>query len=360
MLKVKSILLNVFTGAAATVALLMVLVAYSDRLHPADWPTLACAGMAFPFFLVGNLLFLFLMVLVRWRRAWIPVAAFVLAFPSIRVYLPMHFSAQPPAGSLKVLSYNVACYLQDKKVANPIDSVFSYVRQQQADIVCLQEDVFTWGRSGHSVGELYPYSDTLHVSPPGMPYLNALGIYSRYPILRRERIRYESEANGSVAYFLQVGADTVIVVNNHLESTHLSESDRQHYRQMLDGTMARQSMPAETRYLLGKLKMSMVKRARQAEAVHRYVEAHSDYPLILCGDFNDTPISYVRRTMAQGLADCYVESGNGVGVSFNVKGYYFRIDHMMCSSHFTPYHCYVDNSVEASDHYPVVCWFERH
>ena len=93
----------------------------------------------------------------------------------------------------------------------------------------------------------------------------------------------------------------------------------------------------------------------QAEAVHQYIEAHRQYPIIVCGDFNDNPISYSRRIIAQGLTDCFVETGRGVGLSYNQKGFFFRIDHIMCSDHFKPYNCSVDNKIDASDHYPISC-----
>ena len=97
---IRSILLNVFTGASITIVLLMVAVAYSDRLHPADHPTLACAGMAFPAFLIANVIMLMLWLIVKWRRAWIPVLGFVLAFPAIRVYLPLNIRAEAPPQSI--------------------------------------------------------------------------------------------------------------------------------------------------------------------------------------------------------------------------------------------------------------------
>ena len=110
--------------------------------------------------------------------------------------------------------------------------------------------------------------------------------------------------------------------------------------------------------LLGKVSKAMVKRSRQAEAVHHYIESHRRYPIIVCGDFNDTPISYVRRTIASGLTDCYVETGCGMGITFNQRGLSFRIDNIMCSSHFKPYGCYVDDEISVSDHNPVICWLE--
>lgn len=355
----KNILLSVFTGASVMVAAATVAVAYSDRLDPIAHPVLACAGMVFPIFLVANLVVLLLWLMVKWRRVWIPIAAFVLAFPSIRIFMPLHTSSEAPEGCIKVLSYNVAAYGGNYRYNQVMDTIFGYLKQQKADIVCFQEDMTVKFNPVEHFPELYPYNDTVHVTPPGYPLINAVGIHSRFPIIRRERISYESLANGSVAFFLQIGSDTVIVVNNHLESTHLSTDDRQRYKAMMRGDMDRASTKEETRLILDKLSKAMAQRAEQAKAVSRYIEQHRSYPLIVCGDFNDTPISYVRRTIAQGLTDCYVDTGNGLGLSYNQRGFNFRIDHIMCSSHFKPYNCYVDDKMDASDHYPIICWLER-
>ena len=357
--KVKNILFYILTGATLTTEVLLVLVAYSDHLNPVDHPVLACAGMAFPFVLLFNVLLLVVWLFLKWRKAWMPLLGFLLAYPSIRVYMPLHFSQEPPEGSIKVVSYNVACYGHRKNDQDPQLAIFSYLQQHQADIVCLQEDVSLSGKAKDSLLRLFPYNDTIHINRPSSPLINALGVHSRFPIIRKERIPYESLANGSAAFYLQVGQDTVIVVNNHLESTHLSVTDRQRYTDIIQGTMNSHEAQAETRMLLGKLSAAMVKRAPQADAVRRYIEQHSRYPIIVCGDFNDTPVSYTRRTIADGLLDCFVESGNGFGFSFSQKGFFVRIDQLMCSRHFVPYGCYVDDKIEASDHYPVVGWLKR-
>lgn len=356
---IKSLLVNVLTGASATTALLMVAVAYSDRLHPADYPTLACAGMVFPFFLVANLIMLMLWFMISWRRSWIPLLGFVVAFPAIRIYLPLHLKSEPPQGCIKVLSYNVCGYTLQDVDETPQKTIFEYLRKQNADIVCLQEDMTQEYPNAVDYSGLYPYNDTVHVSNPRLPLINCVGVHSRYPILRKEPIRTDSKANGSAAFYLLIENDTILLINNHLESTHLEASDRQRYHDILNGTMNREDAQAETRMLLGKLSVAMVQRAQQAEAVHHYVESHKRYPVILCGDFNDSPISYVRRTLAGGLTDCYVETGRGLGISYNQKGFYFRIDQLMCSSHFQPYNCYVDNKISASDHYPIIGWLRR-
>ena len=110
--------------------------------------------------------------------------------------------------------------------------------------------------------------------------------------------------------------------------------------------------------LLSKLAQATSKRAPQADAVHEYIEAHRQYPIIVCGDFNDNPISYSRRTIGKGLTDCFVETGSGIGLSYNQKGFFFRIDHILCSKDIQPYNCQIDNEMDASDHYPIICWLK--
>ncbi|MBQ9356787.1 MAG: endonuclease/exonuclease/phosphatase family protein [Prevotella sp.] len=347
-------------GATAMLAALTVLVAYSDHIYPEGHTFLACVGMAYPFFLAAMVIVLLTWVLVSWKRAWLPLLALIITIPATRVYIPLHFKSTPPEGCIKIVSYNVCGYGINAHHPDPLDAISRYLDRQQADIVCLQEDMSTKFKPVERYDSLFPYNDTVHVNKPGTIMINALGIHTRYPILRKERISYESNANGSVAWFLLIDGDTVAVVNNHLESTHLSSGDRQRYTDMLDGALDSTDVQTETRFLVGKLATYMAKRAVQAETVSNYVDSIKQlYPVIVCGDFNDTPISYARRTIAKGLTDCYVETGNGPGISFNMRGFKFRIDQMMCSDHFEPYSCYIDDKMEDSDHYPVVCWLEK-
>lgn len=356
---VKSILKNVFTGASAATAVMLVLVAYSDHVDPEAHPFIGCIGMTFPFFLLANLLVLVMWCIIKWRRAWIPLLAYLLALPAIRVYIPLHFHQDPPSDCLKVVSYNVDCYNEVRESPNSRVRIFNYLKKLDADIVCLQEDLVSKPDSAFLVSRLYPYNDTVQIGLSQKPYINAVGIHTRFPILRKEKIAINSVGNGAAAFFIKTDTDTVLVINFHLETTHLSRVDRKRYNNMLNGDMNREEAQAETRMIIGKLSTAMGKRARQADVLHDYIACHRQYPMILCGDFNDTPISYVRRTTAQGLTDAFVESGCGLGFSYRKKGFRFRIDNILCSDHFKPFNCHVDNSTEASDHYPVICWLNR-
>lgn len=356
--QLKQFTVNLVAGANVATVIIMLMAGFSDRLNPVDYPLLSCMGLVFPIFLIFNLLFLLFWLLFKWKKMWIPVLGYLLAYVPIKTYMPLNPRQDVPDGCIKLLTYNVCIYGGNYKYEDAFERILDYLKQQDADIVCLQEDVDTWRRYMMiKYEELYPYNDTTIICNTELS-LNGVGIHSRYPIIRKERIPYPSEANGSVAYYLQVGKDTLLIVNNHFEGTHLSSEDRTRYTDMLRGEMESDTARAESMYIIEKLGKYAAKRAVGVEAVRQYVEQHQQYPTIVCGDFNDTPISYAHHTLAQGLTDCYEQSGRGIGLSYNQKGFWVRIDHILCSSHFTPYNCQVDSEIDFSDHNPMVCWLK--
>lgn len=356
--QLKTFTVQLLTGANIATIVVLLLVGYSDRLNPTDHPMLSTVGMTFPFFLLANMGFLFFWLVFKWSRVWVPVAGFFLAYVPISIYMPIHPAQDVPEGAIKLISYNVCCYGGNYKYEDGFGKVAEYLRDQQPDIVCVQEDADTWRRYVfQEYAKFLPYNDTLILVNNNLT-INALGIHTRYPIVKRERLVYDSKANGSGAWWLQVGDDTLIVVNNHFESCHLTKEDRRQYRQLIKGEIPRDSVRAESQLLLVKLAEANAKRAAQIRKVKQYVKEHSAYPIIVCGDFNDNPISYSRHEMAKGLTDCFVSTGRGIGLSYNQKAFSFRIDHVFCSKDIQPYNCQIDNKMDASDHYPVLCWLK--
>ena len=353
--QLKKLTINIVAGANIATVLLMLAAGYADHINPAVHPMLSNLGMLFPFFLIANLLFIFFWLTFKWKKLWIPLLGYALVYPPLTVYLPMNGSQDVPEGTIKVVSYNVCQYGGNWKYEQGFDTIANYLQREDPDIVCLQEDVDEWRRYVfQKYQKTFPYNDTVYFWRTRYG-VNGVGIHSRFPILRRERIEYPSRAHGSIAYYLLVNGDTILVINNHLEGTHLSKEDRKQYKKMVSGKLQRDTAKSESMLLLNKLGQAAALRAAGANAVHQYIEEHRQYPIIVCGDFNDNPISYSRRTIAKGLKDCFVETGRGLGLSYNEKGFNFRIDHILCSDHFEPYNCQVDDKMDASDHYPISC-----
>lgn len=354
--KIKRITLQMIAGANIATIILMLLIGYSDYINPASHPYMACAGLLFPIFLFINLLFLIFWAFFHVRGIWIPILGYFICYAPLRIYFPINTSKDTPADAIKILSYNVMSFAPDSVHSDGTNPVLEYIKNSDADIVCLQEATPAWGQdaSVDSVMSKYKYQSKTILNKG-----NIISVYSRYPILSKERIWYESENNGSAAYKLKIGNDTVIVINNHLENCHLNHGDRRRYKEMLKGDMENDTARAESKRLLGRLADAVAIRSHQADAVVKYINDHKGKSIILCGDFNDNPISYAHRVISAHLTDCYVTTGNGIGLSYNKKGFFVRIDNIMCSDDWMPFGCKVDSKISASDHYPIYCWLKK-
>jgi len=99
-------------------------------------------------------------------------------------------------------------------------------------------------------------------------------------------------------------------------------------------------------------------RAHQAQMISRHID-NSAYPVIVCGDFNDTPVSYVYRMMRGDLKDAFVEAGKGFGGTYNGKLPSFRIDYILFDPKFEAYN-FERNKLNLSDHYPIITTINLH
>lgn len=350
----KSFTLHLLTGANVASILVMLVVGYSDRINPVSHPVLANVGLAFPVILAVNLAFLVLWLFLKPRMAFIPVVGLLVCYGPIRIYSPLNVPKTPPEGCVKVLSFNVWTWRDCDKPDETID----YIVRENADIVCLQEAGVYGERRERIFGRLdslYPYREcSLRANNT-----EETMICSKFPIIRKKDIEFEPTLNSATAYYLLMGRDTVVVINNHLQSNCFSDQEKEAFKTMVKGDMERDSASVESKRLMEKLSSTVLMRGPQADAVAAFVRSCSGRSVILCGDFNDSPISYVRHTIARELVDCYVESGNGPGISYHNSGFYVRIDNIMCSDDWVPYGCKVDSKVKSSDHYPIVCWLKK-
>lgn len=356
--ELKQFTVRMIAGSNIATIVILFLVGYSDLLRPENFPTLSTVGLLFPIFLLINLGFLVFWLLFKPRYAFIPFVGLLVCYVPIRTYTPLNMSSDVPSGAIKVLSFNTWSYAQSENDEDGINPIVKYVKQQNADIVCLQEafggqDVMAQVDS--ILGPIYAYRDTTFHPSGG----NVVGIFSKYPILSKERIDYPSKGNLSGAYQLKIGKEKVLVINNHLETTGLTLEERAHFKELIKGKLETDTAEQTSKTLVAKLAESTKKRAVQAEAVAKYIEKHKGMSIILCGDFNDGPISYAHRTISKGLTDCYVASGNGPGISYHHAGFFVRIDNIMCSDDWQPYDCKIDNKIKASDHYPIICYLKK-
>ncbi|KAA6345173.1 hypothetical protein EZS27_007247 [termite gut metagenome] len=332
---------------------LLLLSAYSSYFYPKDHPYLAISGLLFSVFLVINVCFAIIWLFIRRRYVFIVLLAFLLCYPQIQSYISFHFHTEkPPGESFKILSYNVMCFGYLKKNNNE-NAVLTYVTNQNADILCMQEYEVSKNKdylTQHDIDEAlksYPYRSIQ----------KEFACFSKFPVLSAKLI--DSKTNlGAACYELKIGEDTVMLINCHLESNKLTKEDKALYEDMLTAPKAG-SIKRETRHLTAKLADASVIRAEQARIIAGEISSSPHSYVVVCGDFNDISISYTYRIISQGLKDAFIQSGCGVGVSYNENRFYFRIDHILVSKNMKVYNCMVDRSIKDSDHYPIKCYVTK-
>lgn len=358
MKKILKILLLPVLAVNVLAALLLVCCAYSPILPAEQMPLFSLAGLAFPIALAANVIFLVFWLFVYWRYALVSFITCLICFVQIRAFFPINIGKQfPPKNSLKVLSYNVLSPNINESNTNASNATIAYLEAADADIICLQEFQFATLKKRKELLKKYPYK-SYNLSSDSQATAHYLGCLSKFPILSSEKLKLESTSNGCTKYRILHENDTIVVYNCHLQSNNIHDNDKSAYKQLIKEP--KENLRSQgTKRLVKKLRDSAAKRADQADVIIADMKKESSPYIIVCGDFNDSPISYTCYRLRRQLDDAYIGSGNGPGISYNRHGMYFRIDHIMHSPQFEAYNCTVDRSMTVSDHYPIFTFLDK-
>ena len=156
-----------------------------------------------------------------------------------------------------------------------------------------------------------------------------------------------------MACWIDCNGDSLFIVNNHLESNHLSPEEKDEYTNTIIDPN-RESIRNSSQMLMGKLSEAAAYHGAQADSICADIKRNADYPTIVCGDLNDTPISYVYQRFAHHLTSAYREAGNGPGFTYSRRSFPVRIDHLFYSDDWNCTSCRIDRAVSSSDHYPLI------
>lgn len=335
----------VMTVVSLCVAVAFVVALLVPVISPEKTGWISTVGLIAPYIYAAQLL-MTLYWIVRWRMAMmIPMvllACFAIFNMSLFYRVSVRRTYDDPKyerTAVKVMSYNLRSFIGDDR-ERCIDSVVADIKRLNPDILCIQESGFNDMADSllEPMNALPRRVSRAHLSP---------AIYSRYPMVRAGRV---DTMKNFVWADLAMHNDTVRVFNVHLHTTTINSDDSRYIEQrefLDDGESDR-----KLRDIVLRLAENNRNRAQHAEMLDSMIDA-SPYPVIVCGDFNDTPTSYTYRTISRGLKDAFREVG--AGYSYTYKGFFnlFRIDYVLCSGEFEPLSYGVVDSMAYSDHYPV-------
>jgi endonuclease/exonuclease/phosphatase family metal-dependent hydrolase len=335
------------------IAFLLVL-SYLAPFVPPDmfWP-LSFFGLAYPYLMIINLVFLVIWLLQRSKRFLLPLIVLLIGYTDFVNTLQLIPKSALTGRGVKVLSFNVHGFrseLRPKKTNAP--KVLDYFKATGAEIICLQEAAFP--REGilspPKIVDALPGINHYQLASTGS---NTGSItYSKYPILNLGEIRFPGSSNLVLFSDIKLSdRQTIRVYNCHFQSYSIDPDDYSIVDSLGSGSKNKQIK--EAKKMSYKLIVGFKLRAVQAREVAEHIRK-SPYPVIVCGDFNDTPVSYAYRTVRGELKDAFVESGWGISNTYNGVLPSFRIDYILYDQKFVSGN-YKRDKVYLSDHFPVHC-----
>lgn len=336
------------------IAAILLLISYlAGKTSPSHYTAIAVFGLVYPILLIVNLLFVLFWLFRKDLRLMLSLFIILLGFAHIRSNFSYHSGQNKTEKTdIKILSYNVQGFARQNNAAfNPQvkADILSFLVKEKADILCLQEyagkkaDLFQ--RKNHENTYFHSYYTQKGSKNTG------LFIVSKYKIFNSNFLKFKGYRTFGIFTDLIVNKDTLRLLDVHLASISLKQADLDLLTNPPSPAWEKQHVRQHLFVIYHKLRKAFRLRERQLNRVLKVVTS-SPYPVILCGDFNDTPSSNAYHRVAALLTDAFVKRGSGLGATYAGPLPFLRIDYLFASPalKITSYKKY---DLQFSDHFPI-------
>jgi endonuclease/exonuclease/phosphatase family metal-dependent hydrolase len=241
-----------------------------------------------------------------------------------------------------VMSYNVRLFnlfqWLDKEDVPGL--ILGFINDKNPDILCIQE----FSSSADIDLKLYRYK---YILMEGNKIKTGQAIFSKFPIISQGSVVFPDSKNNVIYADIKKGKDIIRVYNMHLQSIKISP-DVNEISENIDVINKDKSQ-----MLLKRIGKAFKQQQLQAEIFKEH-EKKCEYPIIICGDMNNSAFSYVYRSIKGRLKDSFEEAGEGFGQTYKFKYYPTRIDYIFADEKMTVKKFESFSNFENSDHYPIM------
>ena len=316
-------------------------------------------GLGFWPIFIFNVVVLLLLLLLWSKWAWVSILALMVSIPGfVKSY---SFGSKVEADSfIRIMSYNVHNFdhMDDETDKEQFAyQVVNKVRELNPDILCCQEF------SGFKKGVNRPKCIEEFAQSIAFPYVyynrkNNYGgnvIFSKYPLAK---VSEDSGFGQENTYGVMVSVDAgekgrFYVANVHLLSYMITDNE---IDMLVSSSDRKDNFDTIGKTVLHKLGYAFQKRSEELERVLAGMPP-VDGPVIVCGDFNEPPLSYNYRQMQKaGFTDTFTKVGRGIKPTYARKLPLLRIDYIWANDKVTPLD-FKRERYKASDHYPILLDF---
>ena len=341
-------LINKLLYLINSISLFTLLLSYlSPYISPTFFWPISFFGLVFPILYLVNLTFFIYWIIGFKKPMWANLIILLIGIGNISNYFGTSPNSNSSEENTKVLSYNVRLFNRYGWIPkeNVRENIFAFFTEEDADILCIQEFY-----TPNEIPDLnYPYR---HIGLQNKKSQWHMAIYSKYPQIKKKTVSIKGERMNNTCIYsdMIINEDTIRVYNIHLASNWFKNTDYS-FIQNPQKEKIKEGIIGITK----RMKSSFIKRAEEVEIIKQHM-ADCTYPIIVCGDFNDTPLSYAYNSIKGDLSDAFSISGKGIGDSF-VKISALRIDYILHDNDLKSSN-YQKHKQVLSDHYAVSCEIE--
>ncbi|MCK9219679.1 MAG: endonuclease/exonuclease/phosphatase family protein [Bacteroidales bacterium] len=336
-------------------------------INPGKVWSFAFFGLAYPFILFINLFFILLWLLLWNKFIFLSLFTILLGWNNLQTICPFPSfeNKSVTKDQLTLVSYNVDLFwgVQRSDIVPEIhSSITQFLASKKADIICLQE---FYAVSSDFQKTLKTYAESIGFKHfffhnyrefRNKQKIDALITFSKYPIINNGILKYPEKGLYAIYTDVIINQDTVRIYNLHLESIRFGNDDYSFYSKLTDQMDENTPIKEGTKKMLWKLRRAFIMRAEEVESLKSHLSA-CPYPILVAGDFNDTPSSYTYHQLTKDLKDAYRSTGaESYGSTYAGLFPAFRIDYILYSSFFKAVK-YQKYRLNYSDHYPVTASF---
>ncbi|WP_396190867.1 endonuclease/exonuclease/phosphatase family protein [Flavobacterium sp.] len=312
-------------------------------LAPKFFPFLSVLTLVLPLFLIVNGLFFIYWILQLKRQMILSGIVLVLGITFVNKFYKFSTTEQlREEKDFVVMSYNVRLFnlFQWIERESVKDEMKAFIDEQNPDILCIQE----YSETANVDLRVYKHK---FIFMQGNKIKTGQAIFSKFPIIDQGNIEFPESDNLIVYADIRKGSDTIRVYNMHLQSIKISPdvSEMQEHVETID--------QQKSQMVFKRIGQAFTKQQLQAEILMRH-KKECKFPMIICGDMNNSAFSYVYRSIKGNLNDCFEEAGKGFGETYNFKYYPARIDYIFADKSMKVKSFQNFPQFKNSDHYPIV------
>ncbi len=348
-------------AGTTVLSLLTVVAANGGLIDPRVWIVPSILAMMFPICIIANCVAGIVNLFVSRKGAIVQLGALLLSINGLAAFCPVNYpkpavASVAPENLLRCMTYNVYGFQDTEKVyPDSTNRAVSQIIASDADIITLQEAYLIKPDVSSSITEAQ--LDTLNnIYPYQVNNVEGFFILSKHPLRHIDIPLPKSLDTPFEMAETEYCGIKLLIVNVHLKSIGLTDSDKQGYLNITSG-QDEDSWKSDSKTLYHKLADAFRQRAIQAEFIAAKLDSLAYDNVLLCGDFNDIADCYaMRRICRRQMKSAYTTAGSGSMITYHDNRFYFHIDHILYQGTLRPL-IIERGRIPSSDHYPLYCTF---